>query len=502
MREVVVVTPLAFEGRVVASRLGPGSVTVCGMGPGRARATGARLDRDAPHAVAIAGFGGGLVPGLQPGQVVVATSVYDRDQRVGIDLPAAPVLRAQLRRAGLDVVCGPIVSAPSVTRGAARAALAARGAIAVDMESAYLLDQLGTLDPEQLAVVRVVVDTPERELLSRGIVAAGLRATRALRAVGPALQSWGNAVGRRRVYLAGPRSFCAGVDRAIGIVHRALDRYGTPVYVRRQIVHNTHVVNGLERAGAIFVQELDEVPDGATVVFAAHGVTPEVRNVAAERDLHVIDATCPLVAKVHAEARHRAQDGYSIVLIGHDDHEEVIGTHGESPDHIQVVAGPDDVIDLTVPDESRVAYLTQTTLAIVETTEVIASLRERFPAIVGPRADDICYATQNRQEAVRRVARLSDLVLVVGSANSSNSNRLVEVAGREGGAARLIEDETDIDLDWLHGVHRVGITAGASAPEEIVQRVVAWPRALGPIDVFDVSVVTEDIRFSLPAGVR
>jgi 4-hydroxy-3-methylbut-2-enyl diphosphate reductase len=323
-----------------------------------------------------------------------------------------------------------------------------------------------------------------------------------LQRIGPVLDLWGSALGSRRIELAGPRSFCAGVDRAIGIVERALVRFGTPVYVRRQIVHNTHVVGALEDAGAIFVQELDEVPEGATVVLAAHGVAPDVREQAVGRRLNVIDATCPLVAKVHSEARKRAKDGYSIVLIGHDDHEEVIGTRGESPEHIQVLHQPSDVADLVVPDPSRVAYLTQTTLAVDETTEVVAALRERFPSVVGPRADDICYATQNRQEAVRKIARSCDLVLVVGSENSSNSNRLVEVARREGCRAELIEDETEIDLRWLVGVQTLGVTAGASAPEEIVQSVVAMVATLGPVDVAEEPVVVEDVHFSLPMEVR
>jgi 4-hydroxy-3-methylbut-2-enyl diphosphate reductase len=237
-------------------------------------------------------------------------------------------------------------------------------------------------------------------------------------------------------------------------------------------------------------------------VLAAHGVAPEVRDDAVSRSLHVIDATCPLVAKVHTEARRRAKDGYSIVLIGHDEHEEVIGTRGESPEHIQVLHRPADVAELAVPDPQRIAYLTQTTLSVEETEEVIAALRARFPAVVGPRTDDICYATQNRQEAVRRIAGSCELVLVVGSANSSNSNRLVEVARRAGCRAELVEDETEIDLRWLAGTRTVGVTAGASAPEVIVQRVVAALSSLGAVDVIDEPVVVEEMHFSLPTEVR
>jgi 4-hydroxy-3-methylbut-2-enyl diphosphate reductase len=494
------VTALRFEAHAVKKRW-EGKPLVCGIGPARAARTGSKLATIAPRAVAVTGFAGAVRPGLRPGQVVVADEVLDATGARVIELPSAPLLAAQLARVGLDVVCGPVLSTSSTVRGSARRDLEATGAVAVDMESAPLLAALG-LPADRLAVVRVVVDTPDVELLSPRIVSAGMQATRVLQRIAPVLELWAAALAPRRVELAGPRSFCAGVDRAIGIVERALVRYGTPVYVRRQIVHNTHVVGALERAGAIFVQELDEVPEGATVVLAAHGVSPDVREQAAGRRLKVIDATCPLVAKVHTEARKRAKDGYSILLIGHDDHEEVIGTRGESPEHIQVLHRPSDVADLVVADPERVAYLTQTTLAVDETTEVIAALRGRFPSVVGPRADDICYATQNRQEAVRKVARSCDLVLVVGSANSSNSNRLVEVARREGCRAQLIEDETEIDLRWLIGVQTLGITAGASAPEEIVQRVVATVATLGAVDVIDEPVVVEDVHFSLPTEVR
>jgi 4-hydroxy-3-methylbut-2-enyl diphosphate reductase len=333
-------------------------------------------------------------------------------------------------------------------------------------------------------------------------VPGGVRALRALRLAAPVLDHWARACQPRRVLLAGPRSFCAGVERAIDIVERALDRYGAPVYVRRQIVHNTHVVEDLEARGAVFVEELCEVPDGARVVFAAHGVAPEVHVEAEARSLSVIDATCPLVTKVHMEARRFARDDYRIVLIGHTDHEEVQGTMGEAPDAIQVIESPDDVRDIEVPDPERVAFLTQTTLAVDEVEHVVEELRGRFPSVVGPRADDVCYATQNRQEAVRALASECDLVLVVGSRNSSNSNRLVEVAERHGCRSRLIEDASELELDDLDGAATIGITAGASAPESLVEGVVEALASFGPVDVMERAVVRESMHFALPTEVR
>jgi 4-hydroxy-3-methylbut-2-enyl diphosphate reductase len=350
--------------------------------------------------------------------------------------------------------------------------------------------------------VRVVADTATHGLVSPATVTGGLQAARVLRAIGPVLEQWAGAVRRRRVLAAGPRSFCAGVERAITVVERAIERYGAPVYVRRQIVHNTHVVRRLEGLGAVFVQEVDDVPRGATVVLAAHGVTPDVREDAGQRDLFVIDATCPLVAKVHHEARRHRDDGHHIVLIGHADHEEVIGTRGEAPGRISVVERPDDVDRLEIADGEQVVYLTQTTLALDETAEVISALHERYPSIMGPRADDICYATQNRQEAVRAIAPECDLVIVVGSANSSNTNRLAEVARRAGCAAVLVEDASELDLDIVAAATTIGVTAGASAPEELVDDVIAALDALGPAAVEERRVVDETIQFRLPAEVR
>ena len=302
----------------------------------------------------------------------------------------------------------------------------------------------------------------------------------------------------QRVLLAAPRGYCAGVDRAVEIVERALKIHGAPVYVRKQIVHNISVVRDLESKGAIFVEELDEVPEGAVAVLSAHGVAPEVYEQGRARSLHVIDATCPLVTKVHNEARKFARDGFNIVLIGHEGHEEVIGTMGEAPSSITLIGEPDEVADLNMPSEEKVAYLSQTTLSVDETNEVIGKLRERFPQIQGPAREDICYATQNRQTAVKQLAQEADVVLVIGSVNSSNSNRLAEVAKVKGARAYLIDDETEIDETWLDGARTVGITSGASAPEWLVERVVGWFRARGVEQVREVKVVDEDVHFGLP----
>jgi 4-hydroxy-3-methylbut-2-enyl diphosphate reductase len=284
----------------------------------------------------------------------------------------------------------------------------------------------------------------------------------------------------------------------VQIVEQALERHGPGVHVRKQIVHNAHVVADLERRGAVFVEEVDDVPEGATIVFSAHGVSPAVRSAAAERGLKVIDATCPLVSKVHAEARRFARDGFTIVLVGHGGHEEVDGTLGEVPESVRLVEGPDDVDALEVDDPDRVAYLTQTTLAVDETDEIVAALRARYPRLVGPHTSDICYATQNRQDAVKALAANSDLILVVGSANSSNSRRLVEVAERHGAPAHLIDDAASIEPEWLAGRRTVGLTAGASAPEALVQRVLLALRALGPADVSERPTARETVRFKVP----
>src|SRR5881409_2546368 len=308
---------------------------------------------------------------------------------------------------------------------------------------------------------------------------------------------------RGRVLLADPRGYCAGVDRAVQTVERALEIHGAPVYVRKEIVHNKHVVEKLRERGAVFVEELDDsIPEGAVTVFSAHGVSPAVHADAARRGLSTIDATCPLVTKVHREALKFAEEGYTIVLIGHDGHEEVEGTMGEAPDHIVLVETEEDVDRLEVDDPERIAYISQTTLSVDETRAIINRLRERFPSIAGPRTDDICYATTNRQAAVRQLARECDLVLVIGSRNSSNSNRLVEVARDFGADSYLIDNEAQVREDWLEGKRVVGITSGASAPEELVQRLVTFFRARGTEDVAEFEVVQEDVRFMLPREIR
>jgi len=295
-----------------------------------------------------------------------------------------------------------------------------------------------------------------------------------------------------------PRGFCAGVVRAIDVVRLALARYGTPIYVRKEIVHNRHVVEELRRAGAVFVEELSEVPPGARVVFSAHGVAPAVRKEAEHRDLEVIDATCPLVTKVHLEAVRYARQGHTIVLIGHRDHDEVIGTLGEAPECTLVVNSVEEVDRLEPPDPARVCYITQTTLSLDETREIVARLTERFPAIQGPWAHDICYATQNRQVAVKEAAAEGDLLLVVGSRNSSNSKRLVEVARRSGMMAYLLDDAGELDAGWFRGVETVAVTAGASAPENLVQDLVRALRQHGFERVVEKDLGEEDVRFALP----
>jgi 4-hydroxy-3-methylbut-2-enyl diphosphate reductase len=305
----------------------------------------------------------------------------------------------------------------------------------------------------------------------------------------------------RRILLASPRGYCAGVERAVDTVERALELWGPPVYVRKQIVHNLHVVRDLEERGAIFVESETEVPSGATVVFSAHGVAPSVHENAATLELKTIDATCPLVTKVHSEAKHYARDGYTIVLVGHAGHEEVEGTMGEAPEAIVLVESPEEAETVALPP-GKLAYITQTTLSVDETNEVIAVLKRRFPHIEAPKKEDICYATTNRQRAVKAMLGEIDLLLVIGSRNSSNSNRLVEVAHAAGVASFLIDDETEIDEAWLEDVETVGITSGASAPERLVDGVLAWFAERGVTDVHPYTDEHEDVTFKLPAQIR
>jgi len=505
--QLVVLAPLSIEAHAIRSAL-PGALVVQ-TGMGRSRSTRAiaegltqrttKLLQDA-GAVAVAGFCGALDPSLRPGDVVVATEVRGPD---GVTpCPSAGILVAALAGMGIAARLGPIACADHVVSGTERERLREEtGAIAVDMESAWLAAAVAF---RPFAVLRVVVDTRGRELKGNPLATArgGVKAYRALARAAPALASWAQAAGPRTILLAGPRSFCAGVERAIEIVERALDRYGPPVYVRKQIVHNVHVVRDLERRGAVFVESADEVPQGATVVFSAHGVSPEVRAQAKARDLHVIDATCPLVTKVHTEARRFAGSTYTIFLIGHDGHEEVEGTTGEAPSSIRLIEKVEDVEGIEVDDPDRVAYLSQTTLAVDEVDEVVGALRDRFPGLTGPGSDDICYATQNRQDAVKVLARECELLLVIGSENSSNSKRLVEVAEREGCRAALIDDETGIDPGWLVGAKTVGVTAGASAPEILVDRVLDALGGLGSVAVEERQVTTESMRFTLPVELR
>lgn len=393
-------------------------------------------------------------------QPIVATRLV-RPGRSAIECPAAPLIAGELVRRGVAATMRPLRLGSSDRIGPADTLVVLSGRVGMGVSG---VDPM--LGRQVLAGWLAVADRP------------------------------------RRVLLAGPRSFCAGVERAIEVVRRLLDQRGGPIHVRKQIVHNRHVVADLEARGAVFVDELDAVPDGAVVVFSAHGVSPSVRAEAARRGLEVIDATCPLVTKVHAEARRFADRGDTVILIGHEGHEEVDGTLGEAPDRMVLVQTADDARDIPVADPSRVSYLTQTTLAVDETTDVVAALRERFPALRGPGSDDICYATTNRQRALAAIAQRSDLVLVVGSTNSSNSLRLVELAKRQGSPAYLIDDATDIRADWLAGVEIVGLTAGASAPPGLVDDVVSALRGLGPVLATEHEIARETIRFTVPSPVR
>jgi 4-hydroxy-3-methylbut-2-enyl diphosphate reductase len=517
----VLCTPLRVEQAALSGVGRSMRVVHTGMGPRRAGATAATLSRhDGP--VLVAGVGGALAPHIRPGDVVVATEIRSGPSSAlrfqnstaelftwlrtallwssgAAELPArsvavasAPLLAGALRRLGLTVHTGPIRSVSRIGGGGT----AGSDALAVDMESAQLA-AAGT----PFAVVRTIVDTPDHPLRQLGTLHRGITALRALRACGPALELWAAATGPREILLAAPRSFCAGVARAIDTVDRALDRYGAPVYVRRQIVHNAHVVGELQQRGAVFVDEVDQVPAGSVLVFSAHGVSPAVRRDAAAAGGTVIDATCPLVTKVHSEIRRYAKRDNTVFLIGHADHEEVQGSLGEAPDNVIVVPDVDTAHRVSPRDPSRVAYTMQTTLAVDEAEEIAGILRHRFPTLSAPRTDDICYATTNRQRAVRAIAREVDLVLVVGSPNSSNSVRLVEVAQREGVPAYLVDDVTEIDLRWLVGTTRVGVTAGASAPPHLVDEIVHCLGGLGPVRATESRLIDEDVTFALPREV-
>jgi 4-hydroxy-3-methylbut-2-enyl diphosphate reductase len=497
MAGLVVVAALRTEYAAVVGRVPGAVVERCGMGPERVRRWLPRLADLAPEALVVAGVAGGLDPSLRPGDVVVASEV--RDEHGRIVLRGASPLVAELRRMGMRVHFGPMVSCDKLVTGQEREKLAKTGALAVDMESAAIVRAMGAAQRPPVAVVRVIVDTAFMPVARPSTVASGARALLTLRRLAPALRRWADLAGPRRVLLAGPRSFCAGVERAIDIVEQALRRYPRPVYVRRQIVHNAHVVAALQSQGAVFVDELDEVPDGTTVVFSAHGVAPAVRKEAARRNLRVVDATCPLVAKVHTEARRFLGRGDSVLLIGHNGHDETEGTLGEGS--IQLVQTPEEAETVALADPTKVAFLTQTTLALEEANKVVDVLRRRFPLIESPPTEDICYATTNRQDAVRAIAGDADLVLVLGSQNSSNSLRLVEVAQRSGTPAHLVDDAGGILPEWIEHCHTIGITAGASAPPHLVDEVIGMLRALGPVEVDERVVTREDIKFTLPKEV-
>ncbi len=470
-----------------------------GLGPTSAATSAKRLAVAGRHsAVAVAGLASGLRDDVFPGTVVVADRVLAADGSVVAVLESSAVLASELAARGAPVMLGPVISTSMGPRPLRRAGLEETGALAVDQQTAFLLNAPWGIPA---AVVRVVANRSGLGRQTWGTRAERSSALTQLRLVAPVLEAWGQAIADRRVLLAGPRSFCAGVERAIATVERALDRFGAPVYVRRQIVHNRHVVEGLEQRGAVFVQELDKVPRGAIAVLSAHGVSPAVRAEAVLRELRVIDATCPLVSKVHHEVMRFAERGFQMVLIGHPGHDETEGTLGESDD-ISIVAKPDDVDRLEVRDPEKLAYLTQTTLSPSDVSAIVSKLSERFPAIVGPRAADICYATQNRQDAILAIAPECDLVLVVGSSNSSNAARLVEVSERAGCRAVLIDDESQLRLNWFRPVRTVGVTAAASSPPQLVDRVVQAVRGLGATEVETRITRTENVTFPLPMEVR
>ena len=559
---LLVLSPLRLEANAVRRGFTQPTSRVLhtGMGATRARKS-VQKGQPTPFrgGVVVMGTAASLSDDLHPGDLVVATEVSDGETT--LPLPGADLLAAELRRAGLTARAGRLITVQKLVRPAERKRLAAAGYIAADMESAALVAAIrgtaaspagvpgsgvatgvargvatgggvapvsdaaqanggpggnlatpGNVDPAVLnaavlnaqgagrpvAVIRAVSDAG----FGPGMVGGGIAALRSLRKAAPVAEKWAAACRERTVLLAGPRSFCAGVERAIEIVERALEMRGAPVYVRKQIVHNTRVVSDLEQRGAVFVDELDEVPDGATVVFSAHGVSPAVRDVASVRGLSVIDATCPLVSKVHAEARRFAREGYTVALIGHAGHEEVEGTLGEAPESTVLVQTAEDVARLSLDDPSKIAYLMQTTLAIDEAADVADALRDKFPRMRAPGSDDICYATTNRQVAVRAVADEADLVLVAGSANSSNSVRLVERSERAGTPAHLIDGATDIDLSWLADASVIGLTAGASAPPAVVSEIITALSGLGTVTVTERVTTTESVQFGLPREVR
>jgi 4-hydroxy-3-methylbut-2-en-1-yl diphosphate reductase len=456
----------------------------------RGRAAGVVLTGDLP-----------VPPGsdVRTGDMVVAAEVVT--PAGAVRCASAGPLVAALRQQGLRVHFRPVDATGGLPADAAGSAPPA-GSPYVRGRAADLLG--GLLPGPTVAVLgRVGNGQAGNGQISNGRTGGGHGWPSAdLEAVGKACAAWMACFAPRRVVLASPRSFCAGVDRAVQIVERALERFGPPVYVRKQIVHNRKVVDRLARLGAVFVEAVAEVPPGAVVIYSAHGVSPQVRQDGAQRGLTAIDATCPLVSKVHAEARRFADQGHTVVFIGHAGHEETEGTMGEAPQAMRLVERREDVAALDGVDPSLVSYLTQTTLALDETSQIVADLRSRFPDVRGPASDDICYATTNRQAAVRAVAEDVDLMLVVGSSTSSNSKRLVEVAGRAGCPAHLIDDAGDLSPAWLAAARSVGLTGGASTPEDTIQDVIDALRGLGPVEVEDRSVAREEMMFNLPSQLR
>jgi 4-hydroxy-3-methylbut-2-enyl diphosphate reductase len=481
-----------------AVRRGAPWATVHSVGPGDRRAASA-VHGLGSH-VLFTGFCHALDDELNPGDVVLARQIRHAEGTISCADPT--VLASVLRSRGATVATGPVFSLPGLRAGGSlRRRGVTSGSVAADLGAAAKVARLA--DASTLTVMCVVLGTPRGELRRPGSAAqASLAAWRELRRASSSLGEWVRCLAPREIALAAPRASCAGVERAVQVVERALEDRKPPVYVRKQIVHNAHVIADLERKGAIFVDEVDEVPSGATVIFSAHGVSPAVRAQARERGLDVIDATCPLVAKVHAEARRFSADNFEIVLVGHEGHEEVEGTYGEAPARMHVVASEEEAEKLELDPSARVAYLTQTTLAVDDTAAIVSTLRRRFENLRGPRSSDICYATQNRQDAVRALASDCDLILVIGSQNSSNSRRLVEVAQRAGAPAALIEDGSALTPELLSGVRRIGVTAGASAPESLVADLIAALAGLGTLTISERSIGTEDVEFKLPAELR
>lgn len=492
---LLILAPLEIEARALrvstSDRGDTTQVVKIGMGSKKAAQAAKHLADRAGGAVAIAGLCGGLLPGVDRGDIIVASEVRGPNGAV-IVLPSAPAVAQALRLAGLNVRVGPILSVKHAVFGSRRGRLGRSGAMGIDMESYWLLQGLTDVDQHgkdpvaasaSFCVIRAVSDTIGAGLFGGMVPTGWLKACRSLRRCGAALEVWASAVGSRQVLLARPRSFCGGVKGAIRLTEEALAINGAPVYVLHEIVHNRHVVDHFKERGVVFVPDIAEVPAGELLVFSAHGVGQAERERAARRGLRVVDATCPLVAKVHAKAKSFAERGLHVVLIGKKGHDEVMGVMGEAPDSIQLVENLEDIEQLDLDGGRNIAVLTQTTLIPHQVEDLIAALEQRFPGRIVPPGLDVCYASQERQHAVRRVAPHCDLMLVLGSPNSSNSKRLVEEAAQVGTSARLVDDESEVDLAWLSGVQTLGLTAGASAPESLLERMIDFVGSLGECDV-------------------